>query len=613
MARNQRLVESEDQARRRAKQQERTTFIRDPLVSATDFILSPVVEDVAGDRMMVPTTSLMTGQAGGVLGFPGYSALDPVGAGAVVKTNVAPVGNFAVNELTTPIGALGMLSSGGKLLYNTATNIPTFLRDFYSGDPVKKIAGTAEGLFEGLKGGFLDTVMPQRRAQMEATGMGGRRAQEALNPVSDKRDKDQSIRAGNIAASGTLKAQASNTLPTEDTGTLLDVFPSYRGLTFGSTRLNDDQALVNILINDNPDLAQDIPLVQRFMNHLRHGPHRVDFDAQVAGRTRAASGSDLASEASGKAKTAAPSVRMLNSQRSMDAFYGAVGAEPSIEDWKTMISMTSGIETDVLRRLGRAAPAKRNTDAFEYFKQNKGKLPATYIQNGSPNASVIFQDYWKAIGKQRRNQKLSGPEMVLVDTINAQIASPSGLKKRIFNRMLPNNVNRMFNLTPRGKLNVNTMDDGRLVFQQSFNSSSKDLGSMNMMAVLDPETKKMYVMLSDGHDLMGMTPPGYDDFLNVLPIQVVDVGKSQKKVYPKSEATVASAARQNTADLEARSGIPRRKEETVTQYEDRVIREFKAKPTLRQRAGATYDAAALAATPQKVSGMFTEEEEERGR
>ena len=91
-------------------------------------------------------------------------------------------------------------------MYNTATNIPTFLRDFYSGDPVKKIAGTAEGLFEGLKGGFLDTVMPQRRAQMEATGMGGRRAQEALNPVSDKRDKDQSIRAGNIAASGTLKA-----------------------------------------------------------------------------------------------------------------------------------------------------------------------------------------------------------------------------------------------------------------------------------------------------------------------------------------------------------------------------------------------------------------------
>ena len=58
---------------------------------------------------------------------------------------------------------------------------------------------------------------------------------------------------------------------------------------------------------------------------------------------------------------------------------------------------------------------------------------------------------------------------------------------------------------------------------------------------------------------------------------------------------------------------PLYEEETVTQYEDRVIREFKAKPTLRQRAGATYDAAALAATPQKVSGMFTEEEEERGR
>jgi hypothetical protein len=152
------------------------------------------------------------------------------------------------------------------------------------------------------------------------------------------------------------------------------------------------------------------------------------------------------------------------------------------------------------------------------------------------------------------------------------------------------------------------MDDGRLVFQQSFNSSSKDLGSMNMMAVLDPKTKKMYVMLSDGHDLMGMTPPGYDDFLNVLPIQVVDVGKSQQRVYPKSEANVASAVRENTADLEARSGIPRRKGETVTQYEDRVIREFKAEPTLRQRAGATYDAAALAATPQKVSGMFTAED-----
>jgi len=225
---NPRLVESEDQARRRAEQQRRTAFIRDPVVSATNFMLNPVVEDVAGSRMMVPTTSLMTGHAGGVLGFPGYAELDPVGAGAVVETNVAPVGNFAVNELTTPVGALGMLSSGGRLLYNTAQNIPTFLRDFYSGDPVKKIAGTAEGLFEGLKGGFLDTVMPQRRAQMEATGMGGRRAQEALTPVYDKRDRDLSIRTGNLAASNTLKAQASNTLPTEDTGTLLDVFPSYR-------------------------------------------------------------------------------------------------------------------------------------------------------------------------------------------------------------------------------------------------------------------------------------------------------------------------------------------------------------------------------------------------
>ena len=69
MARNPRLVDTEEQARRRAEQQERSAFIRDPLTSATDFILSPVVENVAGDRMMVPTTSLMTGQAGGVLGF----------------------------------------------------------------------------------------------------------------------------------------------------------------------------------------------------------------------------------------------------------------------------------------------------------------------------------------------------------------------------------------------------------------------------------------------------------------------------------------------------------------------------------------------------------------
>jgi hypothetical protein len=110
---------------------------------------------------------------------------------------------------------------------------------------------------------------------------------------------------------------------------------------------------------------------------------------------------------------------------------------------------------------------------------------------------------------------------------------------------------------------------------------------MNAFVVVDPKGGEFYTMLSDGHDIFGLTPPGWSDLTTVLPIQRRGLGDQAMPRGSQAENLVAKQARESAvADLERASGMKMMKGESVKAFEDRVARDFRAAPTMGDRARA---------------------------
>ena len=170
--------------------------------------------------------------------------------------------------------------------------------------------------------------------------------------------------------------------------------------------------------------------------------------------------------------------------------------------------------------------------------------------------------YWKARARQAKGQKIrkGGPQEEALSFVNKH--------------------------TAENPITIKDMD-GKLVLQQSFRSSAKDLGGMNAFVVVDPKGGEFYTMLSDGHDIFGMTPPGWSDLTTVLPIQRRRLGDQEMPRGSQAENRAAKRTRESAvAGLERASGMQMIKGESVKAFEDRVARDFRAAPTARDRARA---------------------------
>ena len=507
----------------------------------------------------------------GSLPMTAYAGSEGIPMSPPRKTQVdamAPL-NFAAEELTTPanapfVAAPRMLARAGNAFVE---NIPTELKDFYSGDPIKKAKGVAGGMLQSAKGTARELVDPTEMAtRREFGGAGSVRRRESVET------EDRGVGEASPKASAFLRAQSTGKAVGEG-DTIIEAYPVLKRDAVQVGRLENTQDVQRALTKDNPDIDQDI--VDRATNHLYAQQGK---QGQLVTRNRATSSTNLGPEAIGQATTSPVALRTLYSPKSMESWYDVVGDNPSTEQWKGMLGLFSALDRD-------------------FLLQNKK------VFGEKPSAAVVWSAYWKGKKRIKEGKKLGSDQKKYIDAIDNQMKTQTGLKKYL-SKFVPNAL-----VKPKGPTKVNEMN-GKLVLQQSFNSSAKDLGGMNAFIVVDPKKGEFYSMLSDGHDLLGQTPPGFEDLVNVVPIQKykIGAGKEGGGARPKKELEAASEVYGDTAELERRSGIPRLKNESVSAYQKRVARDFKGTATTGER----LEAAATATMPLSAVGMLSREEE-KGR
>lgn len=507
----------------------------------------------------------------GSLPMTAYAGSEGIPMSPPRKTQVdamAPL-NFAAEELTTPanapfVAAPRMLARAGNAFVE---NIPTELKDFYSGDPIKKAKGVAGGMLQSAKGTARELVDPTEMAtRREFGGAGSVRRRESVET------EDRGVGEASPKASAFLRAQSTGKAVGEG-DTIIEAYPVLKRDAVQVGRLENTQDVQRALTKDNPDIDQDI--VDRATNHLYAQQGK---QGQLVTRNRATSSTNLGPEAIGQATTSPVALRTLYSPKSMESWYDVVGDNPSTEQWKGMLGLFSALDRD-------------------FLLQNKK------VFGEKPSAAVVWSAYWKGKKRIKEGKKLGSDQKKYIDAIDNQMKTQTGLKKYL-SKFVPNAL-----VKPKGPTKVNEMN-GKLVLQQSFNSSAKDLGGMNAFIVVDPKKGEFYSMLSDGHDLLGQTPPGFENLVNVVPIQKykIGAGKEAGGARPKKELEAASEVYGDTAELERRSGIPRLKNESVSAYQKRVARDFKGTATTGER----LEAAATAAMPLSAVGMMSRDEE-KGR
>jgi hypothetical protein len=454
--------------------------------------------------------------------------------------------NAALDMATNPANYLGMgmLKSFGRAM---PQNVRTQFDDFYSGNPLKKLRGAAKAGIQAVPYALEEALSPTARATAEKFGAGMGRRAEILNPIDEKGVQKPSIRQGNLVASPQLRMQRD--ARTEITDTVSEAMPTFRSEVFATGNIADDVALKKVLAADE-DIPDDV--MSDAVNHVR----AVQSSSGIfQARRKAAAGSNLGAEAAGTAKGTAPMVaKVLSNPKILEEFKKYAGDELNEKEMREYLGVINAITGPAARtRLG------KNKLSSGFYQGEEGKsLKSTYL----------VETYWKAKAKQKAGKKLTDIQKEALSFVNKHMAE--------------------------NPVRIRTTESGNLVLQQSFRSSAKDLGGMNIFAVVNPKSQEFYTMMTDGSDIFGLTPPGWSDLTTVLPIQRRRIGDQSDPRGSMDINEAAIAAREAAvSDLERVSGMTRMRGESIKAFEDRVARYFVASPSDRDRTIARSNQAGL--------------------
>ena len=488
-----------------------------------------------------------------------------------VNPHVYAAGNTILDLLVDPVGMIPGLGVAKRY----AQNIPTQIDNFYSPNVVDKAKGLAKAGAKGLMGAVEETYSPTAMATAREFGTGPTRQREMVTALGEGGVEKTNVRTGNQMANTFLRAQSQGGFKDN---TLAEAMPTFRAEVKAIDRIENVDAAKQILKSDNPDVPTVV--VDRFYDHLKE-VHRSKIDKKLGrpqegilvGRERAVGGTKVGEESVG-AGTGPSVVKKLYSPKTMEAWRSVVGDNPSREDWIDLVKMSSVLTPNNLRRFAK-------------------DFPDGVKKKGQGIESTLFYNYWTAKKAKNPTEK---QKQVLQTIEKIRTRSPNKLQ-RVLDKVTPRGFR------PSGEARVRDLDLGNgnkgIVFQQGFQSQEKDLGGVNVMVIVDTKNQVAYSMMSDGHDLFGVKPPGWENLVNVVPIQKFDIGAAKNQPRGvQADADRASAIREDTSALEKRSGIPRNKGESRKQYEIRVAKEFRAKPGMMDYLSAGTNQALTA------SGLF---------
>jgi hypothetical protein len=467
--------------------------------------------------------------------------VDGTKAGQLMREN--PRGTEGLFNLAE-IASLGRLTP--RVLNSLADNAPTKMEGFYSSpNPLNKVTSAAKAVAPNT-GNIIDQLVnPYSMATRDVIGTGqGRRNEYVSRP-------NQSETAANMLATGHMDTQMKGGIQ-RDKETVAGSSAEAQRYIADEVDISDTDGLKRGL-----QLVEDAPdnVLEGAVAHVRaiHGTDNSPGNTSVVIR-KPNSGEGLDGEALGTATTSAPTFAALANEALIARAKVALGDVDPPTFYKRYLTAAKHASPDNLR-----------------IAVAKGKLPKSVISSkGTVEKAGLLKNYWGIVDKKNKGKPLTENQQQIYDFFEG---APE------------------VKLTDRG--------NGIYSFQDTLKSSAKDLGGMNAWGAIDVYIDKVYPMLSDGHDMMGMNPPGGNSLINIVPIRPFDVGTKTK--IPKGEKTF----KPDMSKIEELTGIKQNKGESPTAYQARVLKDYRGDPTLLNflRAGENIGYAGM------LTGLTGEERE----
>jgi hypothetical protein len=446
---------------------------------------------------------------------------------------------------------MGLTRTGGGALSQSlgavADNTPTKIPGFYdSPNPLSKLRATASAAVPNVPQAIKQGFTPSGQEQRRVVGTGPARRLEYSQTGGSRETAGE--QRGNAMASAFIETQRRG-----ETSAPLDTVV---GNTVEVQRYAQDWTDVNNMERVKEGLTSytdDVPknVVDTFTNHLVkvHGASSDPGKTSLVIR-RPETGEALQGEATGVAKATSPAtISSLASSRIIGSAKEALPNADPLEFYTQFVSVAKHAHSDKLRL------AIRN-----------GELP-------DEPRSVLLNRYWRLKIREKKGQKINEKQQQVLD---------------------------YFNAAPKATLN--DKGNGVYAFQEAYASSAQDLGSVNIVGAIDTKNDTIYTMISDGHDMFGMNPPGGNALLNATPIYSFKSGTKspETKGVPRPEESVAR--------IEEITGMPKQKGESNVQYQARVMRDYRGEANLQDyiNVGKNVGKAGML-----TGGMLGEDEEQQ--
>lgn len=417
------------------------------------------------------------------------------------------------------VADIGMLRGGASSipasLQAVADNTPTKIEGFYdSPDPMNKLVSTLNAAVPNVGLAVTQGFSPTAQARRRVIGTGEGRTQEYIGSTG-------AIRDANALQSSFMETQRrGETAPAMDTvvGNTIEV----QRFAQDWTDLANKERVKEGLASYTDNIPNNV--LEGAMEHL-YAAHGVSGDA---GRTslvvrRPQTGEGLQGEAIGVSKGTSPSaVSALASSKILDSAKQAMPDATPLEFYQRFVSVAKQGHMDKIRLAIR-----------------EGELPEGTRSN-------LINSYWRFKIREQKGQKISKNQQKVLD---------------------------FFDKAPEARLR--DRGNGVYSFSESHASSAQDLGGVNDWVAIDTKNDKVYTMISDGHDMFGMDPPGGNSLLNTTPIYSFDVGKK------KTERKDLDRPEESVSRIEEITGMKKQKGESNVQYQSRVMRDYKGTANLQ--------------------------------
>lgn len=462
------------------------------------------------------------------------------------------IGNLLDVASVTPVAGMG-----SRTLNAVADNTYTKVGGFYdSPDPLSKGFATMRAALPAAAYAIQQLYDPRTIAERKIMGTGRRRRQEYSQAAAGGAGTFNEAR-GNMLASAKMDTQMKNRItPDQDTvvGSSAEVIRYTQDWTDMANKPRVKEGLASV--TDVPD-----KVLEGAVNHL----YKVHGTSDAPGQTslqirKPMSGEGLDKEGGiGSAGASAPTINALKSPETLRLAKGAMPEADSLEFYKKFLTVAKHSSKD-------------NINKAIVLKQ----LPK------GTTAGTLRQDYWKGMVNKNKGKTVTDKQQRALD---------------FFKEAKP------ITLTDRG--------DGIYSFQDNLISTAQDLGGVNLWGAVSVKGKDsrvgddVYTMISDGHDMFGMNPPGGNAHLTATPIRTFKVGQKQEAAEKTKRK---KAPPTDLSRIEELTGIARNKRESDTAYQARVMRDYRGEADL---SSYMESASNLTRTGMLVAGGMDEDQEQQ--